>query len=70
MDKKLKSFEEFFEEKEKNERILQEGRKRGYNVFKANEETVRICRENEKKKPVPIPDDSLAYFNKILKIND
>ena len=66
MDKKSKSFEE----KERNERILQEGRKRGYNVFKANEETVKICRENENKKPIPIPDDSLAYFNKILKIND
>ncbi len=65
-----KSFLEFTKEKERNERILEEGRKRGYNVFKANKETVRICRENEKKTPIPIPDDSLAFFKKILEIHD
>lgn len=62
MDKKLKSFED----KEKNERILQEGRKRGFNIFKANEETARICRENEKKTPTRWPDDHEAYIDKLF----
>ena len=68
MDKKLKSFKKYSEEKERNERILEEGRKRGYNVFKANEETVRICRENEKKTPKRWPDDHDAYIDKLFGI--
>ncbi len=47
-----------------------EGLAPGYDVYTPNAETVRICRENEKKKPVRIPDDSAAYFKKIMKIRD
>ncbi len=53
-----------------HERIREEGRQSGYNIYSPNAETVRVCRENEKKKPIPIPDDSYAYFKKLLRISD
>ncbi len=37
-----------------DERILEEGKILGYNVFKMNDETRKICLENEKKTPRPI----------------
>ncbi len=61
--------DEYLEKKE-DERIYQEGLEAGYNVFRANDETVRICLENEKKTPIPIPDDAEAYFKKLFRIED
>ncbi len=45
--------EKYIEMKE-DERIREEGRKSGYDIYSMNAETVRICRENEKKTPRPI----------------
>ena len=47
-------YREAYKEVERNERILEEGKKRGYNVFKLNDETRKICLANRKKKPRPI----------------
>ena len=41
-------------EMKEDERILEEGKILGYNVFKMNDETRKICLENEKKTPRPI----------------
>ncbi len=54
------SCRDMHEERDLNE----EGLAPGYDVYSANDETVRICRENEKKTPIPFPDDILAYFRK------
>ena len=40
---------EAYEEMKRIERIREEGKKRGYDVFKVNEETRRIYLENEKR---------------------
>ena len=59
---------ETYKEMERNERILEEGRKRGYNVFKLNDETRKICLANEKKTPKRWPDDHEAYIDKLFGI--
>ncbi len=52
------------------ERIREEGRQSGYNIYSPNAETVRVCLENEKETPIPFPDDTLAYLNEVLGIRD
>ncbi len=52
----------------RNERILEEGRKLGYNVFRLNDETRKICLANEKKTPIRWPDDHDAYIDKLFGI--
>ena len=55
-------------EMKEDERIREEGRISGYDIYSMNAETVRICRENEKKKPIRWPDDHEAYIDKIFGI--
>ena len=55
-------------EMKEDERILQEGRRSGYIIYRANAETVRVCRENEKKKPIRWPDDHDVYIDEIFGI--
>ena len=54
-------------EKENNS-IRKEVKKLGYDVFSANADTVKICLENELKKPISIPNDHESFYKKIMKI--
>ena len=42
-------------EMKEDERIPEEVRRPGYNIYRANAETVRVCRKNEKKKLIRWP---------------
>ena len=52
-----------YAELKEDERIREEGRNSGYNVFRANDETVRICLENEKRKGKTTRDVVIVYKN-------
>ncbi len=47
-----------------------EGLAPGYDVYRGNAETIRICLENEKKEPIPFPDDILGYFKELYGFDD
>ena len=40
-----------------------------YNINKANDETIRVCLENESKTPIPVPDDHATHLKKIFGVS-
>ena len=62
---------ETYKEMEEKKRIINESSvSKGvkYNIYKANAETVRICKANENKTPRRWPDDHKSYIRKIFGI--
>ena len=63
------------EEELRNKRLLEEGRKKGYDVFRGNAETIRVCLENKRKNEMGIPfpndpDERWEHIKKLAKISD
>lgn len=52
----------------KKGKMLNEDGENIYNIYRANAETVSICKANEKKKPKRISDDQEAYVEDLFGI--
>ena len=55
----------------RNKRLLKEGKIRGYDVFRGNAETIRVCLENKRNKgkgAVAFPDDPEERWEDLKKL--